>query len=78
MTIPDIRLYKSKYTAEEANKVSQEKGSIIFSTLTKRIYVDKQQYGSNVQDIKWKADTEKDKYTLQIQQVDGTKDLSIS
>lgn len=74
---PDIRLYKSNYTAEEATSISKEKGSIVFSSATKRLYVGKLQYGSDIQDIKWTPDNEHKKYTLEIQKVDPTKNISI-
>lgn len=74
---PDIRLYKSDYTAAEAKNISQEKGSIVFSTKTKRLYVAKHQFGADIQDILWKSDVENKKYTLEIQKVDSTQNFSI-
>lgn len=67
---PDIRLYKSDYTAEEAKNISKEKGSIVFSTKTKRLYVAKEQFGSNVQDILWNPDADNKKYKIEVKQVD--------
>ena len=68
---PDIRLYKSDYTAEEAKNISKEKGSIVFSTKTKRLYVAKEQFGSNIQDILWKPDTDNRKFKLEINKDDA-------
>ncbi|MBR4591501.1 MAG: hypothetical protein IKO36_12725 [Bacteroidaceae bacterium] len=74
---PDIRLYKSNYTADESKRISKEKGSIVFSSATKRIYVGNEQYGSNIQDIKWTPDTQKEEYTLDINKVNKSDDISI-
>lgn len=74
---PDIRLYKSNYTPEEAIEVSKEKGSIVFSTKTKRLYVDKQQFGSNIQDILWKPDANNNKYKVEFKQVNPKNDFTI-
>lgn len=74
---PDIRLYKSDYTAEEAKNISKEKGSIVFSTKTKRLYVAKEQFGSNIQDILWKPDADNKKYEIEVKQVDPKFNITL-
>lgn len=74
---PDIRLYKSDYTAEEAKNISKEKGSIVFSTKTKRLYVAKEQFGSNIQDILWKPDVDNKKYEIEVKQVDPKFNITL-
>lgn len=74
---PDIRLYKSNYTADEAKNISKEKGSIVFSTVTKRLYVAKEQFGSNIQDILWKPDADNQKYDIEVKQVDSRFNVTL-
>lgn len=74
---PDIRLYKSDYTAEEAKNISKEKGSIVFSTKTKRLYVAKEQFGSNIQDILWRPDADNKKYEIEVKQVDPKFNITL-
>lgn len=74
---PDIRLYKSDYTAEEAKNISKEKGSIVFSTKTKRLYVAKEQFGSNIQDILWRPDVDNKKYEIEVKQVDPKFNITL-
>ena len=74
---PDIRLYKADYTAEEAKNISKEKGSIVFSTKTKRLYVAKEQFGSNIQDILWKPDVDNKKFKLEVKQIDPKFNITL-
>lgn len=75
--IPDIRLYKAAYSSEEAKEISKEKGSVVYSSKTKRVYVGGKQYGSCIQDIRWLPDTNKNEYTLQIERVEENDITSI-
>lgn len=74
---PDIRLYKSNYKDDEAKKTSTDKGSVVFSSKTKRIYVDGLRYCGDVDDISWKHDTTTKNFSIDIKNVETAKSFSI-